>query len=61
MAMKGAGRMGGPVAGTFLAAATPSVRKLGTAMGTKLGVALRPVGRAIDRAIGKKPKTKPKK
>jgi len=30
------GRMGGPVAGAFLAAATPSVRKLGTAMGTKL-------------------------
>ena len=40
--------------------ATPSVRKLGTAMSTKLGVALRPVGRAIDRAIGKKPKKKPK-
>ena len=54
------GRMGGPVAGTLLAAATPSVRKLGTAMGTKLGVDLRPVGRAIDRAIGKKPKKKPK-
>ena len=60
MAMRGAGRMGGPVAGTLLAAATPSVRKLGTAMGTKLGVALRPVGRAIDRAIGKKPKKKGK-
>ena len=61
MAMRGAGRMGGPVAGTLLAAATPSVRRLGTAMGTKLGVALRPVGRAIDRAIGKNPKNKPKK
>jgi hypothetical protein len=54
------GRMGGPVAGTLLAAATPSVRRLGTAMGTKLGVALRPVGRAIDRAMGTKPKKKPK-
>lgn len=41
MAMKGAGRMGGPVAGTLLAAATPGVRKLGTAMGTKLGKALK--------------------
>ena len=60
-AMRGAGRMGGPVAGTLLAAATPSVRRLGTAMGTKLGVALRPVGRAIDRAMGTKPKKKPKK
>ena len=57
----GAGRMGGPVAGTLLAAATPGVRKLGTAMGTKLGVALRPAGRAIDRAMGTKPKKKPKK
>ena len=61
MAMRGAGRMGGPVAGTLLAAATPGVRKLGTAMGTKLGVALRPVGRAIDRVMGTKPKKKPKK
>ena len=61
MAMRGAGRMGGPVAGTLLAAATPGVRRLGTAMGTKLGVALRPVGRAIDRAMGTKPKKKPKK
>ena len=60
MAMRGAGRMGGPVAGTLLAAATPGVRKLGTAMGTKLGVALRPVGRAIDRTFGTKPKKKPK-
>ena len=60
MAMRGAGRMGGPVAGTLLAAATPGVRRLGTAMGTKLGVALRPVGRAIDRAMGTKPKKKPK-
>jgi hypothetical protein len=60
MAMRGAGRMGGPVAGTLLAAATPGVRKLGTAMGTKLGVALRPVGRAIDRAMGTKPKKKAK-
>jgi hypothetical protein len=59
-AMRGAGRMGGPVAGTLLAAATPGVRKLGTAMGTKLGVALRPVGRAIDRAMGTKPKKKAK-
>jgi hypothetical protein len=58
MAMRGAGRMGGPVAGTLLAAATPGVRKLGTAMGTKLGVALRPVGRAIDRTFGTKPKKK---
>ena len=55
------GRMGGPVAGTLLAAATPGVRKLGTALGTKLGVALRPVGRAIDRTFGPKPKKKPKK
>ena len=61
MAMRGAGRMGGPVAGTLLAAATPGVRKLGTAMGTKLGVALRPVGRAIDKTLGTKPKKKPKK
>ena len=60
MAMRGAGRMGGPVAGTLLAAATPGVRKLGTALGTKLGVALRPVGRAIDRTFGTKPKKKPK-
>jgi hypothetical protein len=60
MAMKGAGRMGGPVAGTLMAAATPSVRRLGTAMGTKLGVALRPVGRAIDRTFGTKPKKKSK-
>ena len=59
-AMRGAGRMGGPVAGTLLAAATPSVRRLGTAMGTKLGVALRPVGRAIDKAMGTKPKKKGK-
>jgi len=58
MPMKGAGRMGGPVAGTLLAAATPAVRRLGTAMGTKLGVALRPVGRAIDRTFGTKPKKK---
>ena len=57
----GAGRMGGPVAGTLLAAATPGVRRLGTAMGTKLGKALRPAGRAIDRAMGTKPKKKPKK
>ena len=60
MAMRGAGRMGGPVAGTLLAAATPGVRKLGTALGTKLGVALRPVGRAIDRTFGTKPKKKGK-
>jgi hypothetical protein len=57
-AVKVAGRMGGPVAGTMMAAATPAVRKLGTAMGTKLGVALRPVGRAIDRTFGTKPKKK---
>ena len=49
----GAGRMGGPVAGTLLAAATPSVRKLGTAMGTKLG-------KALKQTLGTKPKKKGK-
>lgn len=53
MAMKGAGRMGGPVAGTLLAAATPGVRKLGTAMGTKLG-------KALKQTFGAKPKKKGK-
>ena len=52
------GRMGGPVAGALLSAATPAVRKVGTAMGDKLGVALRPVGRAIDQLAGTKPKKK---
>jgi hypothetical protein len=52
------GKMGGPVAGTLAAAATPAVRKLGTALGEKAGVALRPVGRAIDRLAGTKPKKK---
>ena len=56
----GAGRMGGPVAGTLLAAASPGVDKLGTAMGKKLGKALRPVGRAIDKAMGTKPKKRGK-
>ena len=50
-AMRGAGRMGGPVAGTLMAAATPSVRRLGTAMGTKLGT-------AIKQTFGTKPKKK---
>ena len=49
----GAGRMGGPVAGTLLAAATPSVRKLGTAMGTKLG-------KVLKQTLGTKPKKKGK-
>ena len=54
MAMRaGAGRMGGPVAGTLLAAATPGVRKLGTAMGTKLG-------KALKQTLGTKPKKKGK-
>jgi hypothetical protein len=52
--------MGGPVAGTLLAAASPGVDKLGTAMGKKLGKALRPVGRAIDKAMGTKPKKRGK-
>jgi hypothetical protein len=43
--------MGGPVAGTLMAAATPSVRRLGTAMGTKLGT-------AIKQTFGTKPKKK---
>jgi len=60
MGMKGAGRMGGPVAGTLLAAASPGVDKLGIAMGKKLGKALRPVGRAIDKAMGTKPKKRGK-
>ena len=47
----GAGRMGGPVAGTLMAAATPSVRRLGIAMGTKLGT-------AIKQTLGTKPKKK---
>lgn len=46
--------------GAVLHAATPVVRKLGTAMGTKLGKALKPVGRAIDKAVGTKPKQKRK-
>ena len=59
-ATKGAGRMGGTVAGTLLAVATPSVRNLGYGLGTKLGKSLRPVGRAIDKAMGTKPKKKGK-
>lgn len=61
MAMRaGTARMGGPVAGTLLAAASPGVDKFGIAMGKKLGKALRPVGRAIDKAMGTKPKKRGK-
>jgi hypothetical protein len=56
--MGGKSLKGISASGAVLNAASPAVRKLGTAMGTKLGKALKPVGRVIDKTLGTKPKKK---